>query len=108
MAMEVERSHASVTTQHVATILFALASTLVCLAIFFGLANMNFSGSTVPAQEGLRSELARVNAQIETLSTAIDNGDIEGMYSTAGTTVELLLRRRAALTAELDGLRTAN
>ena len=41
--------------------------------------------------------LVAVEERISVMSTAIDNGDVEGMFSTTGASVELLIAKRIRL-----------
>ena len=83
------------------------------LAIAFGTWSLCVVGLAVLASTGrevdpgrqyedIAEALAQTNQQIEFLSTAIDNGDVDGTFSTAGATIELLVDRRDALIAQLN------
>lgn len=81
---------------------FAVAVTVI--SGFVLLANVASGDRAALTAQDLNDALTRLNGEIEALSTLIDNGDIEGMYSTAGTTVELLVARRDRLLLRLDQL----
>ena len=75
--------------------------------VIFGFVLLAHSGNggraELTAQE-LTDALTTLNGEIAALSTLIDNGDIEGMYSTAGRTVELLVASRDRLLRRLEQL----
>ena len=88
----------------------SLTSAIAFLTVLAVVATLTFStgfddgGDRAHAGEDLVRELALVTERIETLSTSIDNGDIEGMVSPAGATVQMLLDRRTQLFKQLSNL----
>ena len=88
----------------------SLTSAVAFLTAIAVIATLTFSagfddgGDHAQAGEDLIRELALVTERIETLSTSIDNGDIEGMLSPAGATVQVLLDRRTELVKQLSNL----
>ena len=59
-----------------------------------GLTSVHPASEARESGHGMISSLSEVDEQIRVISTSIDNGDIDGMYSTAGASVELLIDRR--------------
>ena len=89
------------------------SATAFCAAIAFIvalIASAGFDdGGRLPLTvEDVTSELALVDARIDTLSTSIDNGDIEGVLSPAGATVRMLVDRRTELIKQLNSLRSGD
>lgn len=85
-----------------AALVMAILLYLIAAALFVGVTIKDFGSQPEQTSEDLTSELADLNARIEALWTAIDNGDNEGMFSTAGTTVQWLMERRDALIDRLN------
>ena len=88
----------------------SLTSAIAFLTALAVIATLTFSagfddgGNRAHTGDDLARELVLVIERIETLSTAIDNGDIEGMHSPAGATVQMLLDRRTELVKQLSNL----
>ena len=75
---------------------------LIVSAVLIGVESMDRGRNQLHTHDDLIDALAAVNEQIDRLSTSIDNGDFEGMFSPAGTTVQLLIDRRRELIRKIN------
>ena len=71
---------------------------ICCLGAFLaatltGLVSVRPVSHSPGVDHGAAGSMTEVDERIRAISTSIDNGDIEGMFSTAGASVELLINR---------------
>ena len=83
---------------------FAFFAAIVFIATLTASAGFDDGVDRTIASEDLARELILVSGRIDTLSRSIDNGDIEGMRSPAGETVQMLLERRVELVKQLSNV----
>ena len=83
---------------------FAFFAAIVFIATLTASAGVDDGVDRTIAREDLARELILVSGRIDILSRSIDNGDIEGMRSPAGETVQMLLERRVELVKQLSNV----